>query len=415
MSENTNPWQIQLRAVKEVSEMMKLPPAFYEVVSRPKAILHVSLPVKMDDGSVRNFDAFRIHHNDARGPTKGGIRYHPHLDLDMEMALAAWMTWKCAVVDIPLGGAKGGITCDVKHLSRGELERLTRAYTAAIARFIGVDLDIPAPDVYTDPQIMAWIADEYYRCTGHITPGIITGKPVALGGSLGRAGATGRGSFLAATEASKVFGTPIQGGSVSIQGFGNAAYYAAVDFHNAGAKIVAASDTRGGVYNRGGIDPRKLIEHKRLTGSVVGFPGCSEIGSNEPLALDCDILVPAAMEGMITAKNARDVKAKLVVEAANGPTTPEADRILDEMGVKVLPDIYANAGGVTVSYFEWAQNRMGYYWTEDEVDERLGRVMKRSFKDVLEQAERLGVNMRYGAYALALGRVEEAMRLRGII
>jgi len=415
MNEKANPWQIQLQTVKKVSDLMNLEPAVYEVVSRPKAILQVSLPIKMDNGSVKSFDAFRIHHNDARGPVKGGIRYHPHLDLDTEKALAAWMTWKTAVANLPYGGAKGGIACDPKRMSKGELERLTRAYAAAIAWFVGVDLDIPAPDVYTDPQIMAWFADEYYKCTGRIIPGVITGKPIALGGSLGRTGATGRGCFLAAVEASKTFNIPIKGSAVSIQGYGNAAYYAAINFHEAGARVVAASDTKGGVYNKNGIDPMKLMEHKQKTGTVVGFPGCNEIDSNDPLTVDCDILVPAAMEDMITAKNAGDVKAKLIVEAANGPTTPEGDTILDESDVIVLPDIYANAGGVTVSYFEWVQNRMGYYWTEEEVDERLQRIMKQAFKDVHGQVQKYEVNFRYGAYALALSRVSEAMRLQGRI
>jgi len=415
MNGKSNPWELQLQTVKKVSELMNLEPAFYEVVSRPKAILRVSLSIKMDDGSVKSFDAFRIHHNDARGPVKGGIRYHPHLDLDTEKALAAWMTWKTAVVNLPYGGAKGGIVCDTKKLSKGELERLTRAYAAAIAWFVGVDLDIPAPDVYTDPQIMAWFADEYYKCTGKIIPGVITGKPIALGGSLGRTGATGRGCFLAAVEASKEFNIPIKGSAVSIQGYGNAAYYAALNFHDAGTRIVAASDTRGGVFNKDGINPRSLMEHKKKTGSVVGFPGCVDIDSMDPLTVDCDILVPAAMEDMITAKNAGEVKAKLVIEAANGPITPDGDMILDETGITVLPDIYANAGGVTVSYFEWVQNRMGYYWTEEEVDQRLQRVMKQAFRDVHEQAEKYKVNLRHGAYALAMGRVAEAMRLQGRI
>lgn len=415
MSERVNPWETQLRTVKEVSEITKLGSSFYEVVSKPKAILQVSLPIKLDDGSVKSFEAFRIHHNDARGPTKGGIRYHPELHLDTEKALAAWMTWKNAVVNIPYGGAKGGIVCDTKKLSKGELERLTRAYAAAIASFVGVDLDIPAPDAYTNPQIMAWFADEYYKCTGKIVPGIITGKPLALGGSLGRGGATGRGCFFAAAEASKTFGIPIKGSSVSIQGYGNAAYYAALNFHDAGARIVAVSDTKGGISNNDGIDPRRLMDHKQKTGTVVGFPGTKEIGSKDPLTVDCTILVPAAIENMIDNKNANDIKAKMIVEAANGPTTPEGDKVLDEKGIILLPDIYANAGGVTVSYFEWVQNRMGYYWTEEDVDQRLERIMKQSFMDLKKQADKYKISLRLGTYALALSRVAESMRLRGII
>ena len=414
-SRKPNIWELQLQFIKRVSDLMGLEPAFYEVVSRPKRILQVALPTKMDDGSVRTFEGFRIHHNDARGPTKGGIRYHPHLDLDTEKALAAWMTWKNAVVNLPFGGGKGGIACNPKRLSRGELERLTRSYAAAIARFVGVDLDIPAPDVGTNPQVMAWFVDEYYKVTGRIIPGVITAKPISLGGSLGRTAATGRGVFFAAVEASRAFDIPINGASVSVQGYGNVAYHAAINFHDAGARIVSVSDSRGGVYNREGIDPRKLMEHKKKTRSVSGFPGCEEIGTKGPLTVECDILVPAAMEDMITGENAGDVRAKLIVEGANGPTTPDGDKVLDEMGVIVIPDIYANAGGVTVSYFEWVQNRMGYYWTEEEVDRRLKRVMKQAFKDIHEQAEKYKVNMRYGAYALALGRVAEAMRLLGWI
>ncbi|RLI10635.1 glutamate dehydrogenase [Candidatus Bathyarchaeota archaeon] len=415
MSKKLSPWESQLVNIKKVSDLMGLEPAVYEVVSKPKAILQVSLPIKMDDGSVRSFQAFRIHHNDARGPTKGGIRYYPHLDLDTEKALAAWMTWKNAVVNLPYGGGKGGIACDPKKLSKGELERLTRAYAAAIAWFVGVDLDIPAPDVGTNAQIMAWFMDEYYKVTGRISPGVITAKPIVLGGSLGRTAATGRGVFFTAVEASKAFKIPIKGAAVSVQGYGNVAYHAALNFHDAGAKIVAASDSRGGVYNKDGIDPRKLMEHKKKTGSVKGFPGCEDIGTKDPLTVDCDILVPAAMENMITGENAGDVKAKMIVEGANGPTTPDGDGILNEKKIIVIPDILANAGGVTVSYFEWVQNRMGYYWTEEEVDQRLERVMKQAFKDVHEQAEKYKVNLRYGAYVLALGRVAEAMKLRGWI
>jgi len=410
-----NPWEEQLKVVKKVSEIMGLEPAFYEVVSRPKAILQVSLPIKMDDGSVRVFEAFRIHHNDARGPCKGGIRYHPHVDLDTEKALAAWMTWKCAVVNLPYGGAKGGIACNPKELSKGELERLTRAYAAAIAGFVGVDLDIPAPDVGTDAQIMAWFVDEYYKITGRIIPGVITAKPICIGGSLGRTAATGRGVFFTALEASKKYGIPIKGARVAIQGYGNVAYHSALNFYEAGAKIVAVSDSKGGIYCRDGLNPEKVMEHKRKTGTVSGFPGCEEIGSKGPLTVECDILVPAALENQLTGENAGDVKAKLIVEGANGPTTPEADKILEEKGVIVIPDILANAGGVTVSYFEWVQNRMGYYWTAEEVDERLRRVMTQAFKDVTEQAEKYEISPRYGAYALAFGRVAEAMRVRGII
>jgi glutamate dehydrogenase/leucine dehydrogenase len=415
MSEKLNPWEAQLTNLKHVSDLMNLDPAVYEVVSKPMAILQVSLPIRMDNGSIKSFQAFRIHHNNARGPCKGGIRYFPELNLDTEKALGAWMTWKNAVVNVPYGGAKGGIACDPKTLSQAELERLTRAYAAAIADFVGIDVDIPAPDVGTTPQIMAWFADEYYKISRRIIPGIITAKPVELGGSRGRTAATGRGCYFAAVEASRTFNIPIKGATVAVQGYGNAAYYSALNFHQGGAKLVAASDTRGGVYNADGIDPEKLMKHKAQTRSVVGFPGCETISSVDPLTVECDILVPAALENMITMENVADVKAQLIVEAANGPITPKADNVLDERGIICIPDILANAGGVTVSYFEWVQNRMGYYWTEAEVDQRLEKVMKTAFQDVYEYAKRYAVNLRYGAYALALDRVAEAMRLRGWI
>ena len=410
-----SPWETQLIIVKNTCDLMGLEPAVYEVVSHPKATLKVALPLKMDDGTVKVFEGVRIHHNDSRGPTKGGIRYHPNIDLDTEMALAAWMTWKNAVVALPYGGGKGGINCSPKTLSQGELERLTRMFAASIANFVGVDLDIPAPDVGTNAQIMAWFIDEYYKITGRITPGVITAKPISLGGSLGRTAATGRGCYFAAVEASKAYGIPIKGAKVSIQGYGNVALYAALNFHDAGAKIVSASDSKGGVYDPNGMDPRKLLDHKRRTGSVLGFPGSGDIGSSDPITVDCNILVPAALQNAITAENAGDVKAKLIIEGANGPTVPDADKILNEKGVTVVPDICANAGGVTVSYFEWVQNRQGYYWTEEEVDQRLERVMVKAFHDLKEQSEKYEVPLRAGAYALAIGRVAEAMRLLGRI
>jgi glutamate dehydrogenase len=415
MAEKLSPWEAQLVNVKNTCELMGLEPAVYEVVSHPKAILQVSLPLKMDDGTVKTFTGVRIHHNDARGPTKGGIRYHPHLDMDTEMALAAWMTWKNAVADLPYGGAKGGVNCDPKSMSMGELERLTRMFAGSIAQFVGVDLDIPAPDVGTNAQIMAWFVDEYYKYIGKITPGVITAKPIGLGGSLGRSTATGRGCYFVGVEASKTYNIPIKGSKVAIQGFGNVAKSAAFNYYDAGAKIVAASDSRGGVYSSDGIDPYKLIEHKVSTGRVSGFPGCEEVGPEGPLTSECDILIPAALQNALTGDNAGDVKAKLIVEGANGPTLPEADKVLEEKDIIVLPDICANAGGVTVSYFEWVQNRMGYYWTEEEVDQRLQRVMVKAFHDLKEQSDKYEVPLRTGAYALAIGRVAEAMRFLGRI
>ena len=415
MSKKLNPWKSQLINVKNTCDLMGLEPAVFEVVSHPKAVLKVALPLKMDDGTVKTFEGVRIHHNDARGPTKGGIRYHPQLDMDTEMALAAWMTWKNAVVDLPYGGGKGGINVDPKTLSPRELEALTRMYAASIAHFVGVDLDVPAPDVGTNAQIMAWFIDEYYKMTGRITPGVITAKPICLGGSLGRTAATGRGCYFAAVEASKVYDIPIKDAKVAIQGYGNVALYAAYNFVNAGAKIVSVSDSKGGVYDSKGMDPWKLKEHKDKTGSVVNFPDAKTIGSADPITMDCDILVPAALQNAITTENAGDVKAKLIIEGANGPTVPEADKILDDKGVIVVPDICANAGGVTVSYFEWVQNRQGYYWTEEEVDQRLERVMVKAFNDLKEQSDKYEVPLRTGAYALAIGRVAEAMRLLGRI
>jgi glutamate dehydrogenase/leucine dehydrogenase len=415
MSKKLSPWESQLLNVKSTCDLMGLEPAVYEVVSQPKAILKVALPLKMDDGTVKTFTGVRIHHNDARGPTKGGIRYHPHIDMDTEMALAAWMTWKNAVVDLPYGGGKGGINCDPKALSKGELERLTRMFAASIAYFVGVDLDVPAPDVGTNAQVMAWFIDEYYKVTGRITPGVITAKPLSLGGSLGRTAATGRGCYFAAVEASKAYDIPIKGAKVAVQGYGNVALYAATNFHDAGAKIVAASDSKGGVYSPEGINPYKLKEYKDKTGSVIGFPGTKQISSADPITVDCDILAPSALQNAITTENAGKVKAKLIIEGANGPTLPAADKILEEKGVIVVPDICANAGGVTVSYFEWVQNRMGYYWTAEEVDQRLERVMVKAFRDLKEQSDKYSVPLRTGAYALAIERVAEAMRLLGRI
>lgn len=415
MKEKTKIWEYQLQYLRNVSDLLGLEPAILEIVCKPKAILQVSMPVRMDDDSIKNFDGFRVRYNDALGPTKGGIRYYPGLDLETEKALAALMTCKNAVVNLPYGGAKGGIDCDPKKLSKRELERLTRAYAGAIYSFIGIDFDIPAPDLGTDSQTMAWFVDEYYKIKSKVVPGVITGKPIVLGGSQGRTSATGRGCFFVTVETSREHGFPIKGLAVSIQGFGNVAYHAALNFHEAGCKIVAVSDSTGGIYSKEGVDPRKLMEHKTKYGSVTGFPNSKKITSLDPLTVNCDILIPAALEGMITEKNAGDVKAKVVVEAANAPTTPEGDRVLNEKGVIVIPDILANAGGVTVSHFEWVQNRMGFYWTAEEVDQRLEQVMSQAFKEVYEQAKRYNTNLRMGAHALALGRVVEAMKLLGRI
>jgi glutamate dehydrogenase/leucine dehydrogenase len=409
------PWKAHLTNVKFACDIMDLEPEVFAVLSHPSEVLWVSLPLKMDDGSIRVYEGLRIHHNNARGPTKGGIRYHPRINMNIEKTLAALMTWKNAIVDIPFGGSKGSVNVDPDELSKGELERLTRMYAVKLSRFVGVNLDIPAPDVGTDSQIMAWFLDEYYKVTGQLTPGVITAKPLSLGGSLGRTEATGLGVFYAGVEASKEYNLPIKEASVSIQGFGNVAKYTAFNFYDAGAKIVAVSDSSGGIYNPDGFNPYKISEYKDDKGQVRGFPDTEEIGSKDPITIECDYMCPAAIENQITKENAEDVKAKIILEGANGPTTPEADRILEEKETVVIPDIYANAGGVTVSYFEWVQNRQGYYWSIKDVHDRLEDIMKRAFKDVKEKVEQYETGFRKGAYALAISRVTDAMRQRGII
>ncbi|MEM3703525.1 MAG: Glu/Leu/Phe/Val dehydrogenase [Candidatus Bathyarchaeia archaeon] len=419
-------YEESLKPLKEAAAILKLKPEMVETIANPERALIVSIPIKMDDGKVKTFIGYRVHHNTARGPAKGGIRYHPSVCLEEVKSLAFWMSIKNAVVGIPYGGGKGGITCNPKELSQNELERLTRYYAAAIAKFIGPDIDIPAPDVGTNAQIMGWFADEYYKITGKYEPGIITSKPLSIGGSVGRVAATGRGGFFITVEAARVFNLPLKGARVSIQGYGNVAQPIAQYLHEIGCKIVAVSDSVGGVYNQKGMHPIKLAEHKEKTRSVKGYPGSEEIGTTDPLTVDCDILIPAALENQITKENADKIKAKLIVELANGPTTPEADKILQEKGIIVLPDVLANAGGVTVSYFEWVQNRMGYYWTEEEVDEKLKKVMTTAFKEVYQTAKQHCVdtsfaaqqrllNLRTAAYVTAVKKIVEAMQALGRI
>ncbi|HEU5450812.1 MAG TPA: Glu/Leu/Phe/Val dehydrogenase, partial [Terriglobales bacterium] len=367
-----------------------------------------------DDGSVKVFEGYRVQHNSTRGPCKGGIRYHPEVTIDEVKALASWMTWKCATVNIPFGGAKGGITCDPRRMSKDELERLTRRYAYEISPFIGPDTDIPAPDVYTDGQVMAWIMDTYSMTRGHITPAVVTGKPVFLGGSQGRNEATARGCFFVIQAAAKVANIDLKKATVAIQGFGNAGSIAAELLHEYGSRIIAVSDSRGGIVSRKGLDIQKLIQHKEETGSVAGFAGSQPIRSDDLLQLDCDILIPAALENQITSRNADDIRARIVAEAANGPTTPAADKILHEKGIMVLPDILANAGGVTVSYFEWVQDLQELFWDEDDVNRKLEKVMVRAFDDVYKCATRHRVPMRMGAYITAIERVAAATRARGI-
>jgi glutamate dehydrogenase/leucine dehydrogenase len=368
----------------------------------------------MDNGQLRVFTGFRVQHNIARGPAKGGIRYHPNVTLDEVKALAAWMTWKTATVNIPYGGGKGGVICDPKKMSKAELERMTRRFASEILPIIGPDRDIPAPDVYTDAQTMAWIMDTYSMTVGHSSLGVVTGKPVSLGGSEGRNEATARGCLFVTEEACKSRKIPLRGATVAIQGFGNAGSIAARLFFEKKAKVVAVSDSRGGVYNSRGIDPIKAIRYKERAGTVVGMPGTSRISNDELLALKCDILIPAALENVITLDNADQIKAKIVAEAANGPTTPRADEILARKGIFLLPDILANAGGVTVSYFEWAQNLQGFFWKEDQVNAQLQGVMQKAYADVYEMSRKYRVHMRTAAYILAVGRVSEATLVRGL-
>ncbi len=385
-----------------------------EMIKYPERILMVSVPVRMDDGHIRRFEGYRVQHSQVRGPAKGGIRYHPQVTLDEVKALATWMTWKCAVVNIPFGGAKGGITCDPKHMSQGELERMTRRYTSAILPLIGPEQDIPAPDVYTNSQTMAWIMDTYSMTKGYPIPGVVTGKPISLGGSLGRNEATGRGVFYTIQSACEHLHMQLKGATVAVQGFGNAGSVAAQLLYEAGAKVIAVSDSTGCVYNKHGLDIHNLMHLKALTGKVEGFPEAENIGPAELLALECDILVPAALENAIRADNADAVRARIIAEAANGPLMPAADRILESKGVFIIPDILCNAGGVTVSYFEWVQDEQHLFWEAQDVYNRLERVMKTAFRDVLKIHEERNVPMRTAANMLGIGRVAEAVQIRGI-
>jgi glutamate dehydrogenase (NAD(P)+) len=414
IKEDLNSFRIAMRQFDYAAEKCGLEPGLCEILRRPRRALSLSLPVKMDDGSIRVFEGFRVQHNSARGPCKGGIRYHPNVTFDELKALAMWMTWKCAIVNIPFGGAKGGIVCDPHKLSRNELERLTRRYTYEISPLIGPDKDIPAPDVYTDAQVMAWIMDTYSMTHGSSAPGVVTGKPLFLGGSLGRNEATARGCLFVIRAACEVMGTKLNEATVAIQGFGNAGSIAARLLSQDGAKIIAISDSRAGVLNHSGLTVPELVAYKAKTGSVANFPGSKAISSEAVLELPCDILIPAALENQITLQNAERVQARVVVEAANGPTTPDADLVLHDRGIMVIPDVLANAGGVTVSYFEWVQDLQELFWDEDDVNRRLERIMVKAFADVHATARKHNVEMRTGAYILAIDRVANAMRTRGI-
>jgi glutamate dehydrogenase (NAD(P)+) len=412
--EDLNPFRIAQIQFDMAAEYLKLDPGLRQILRTPKRVMEVSVPVKMDNGQTKVFTGFRVQHNVSRGPAKGGLRYHPNVTLDEVKALAAWMTWKTATVNLPYGGAKGGIVCDPKRMSKGELERMTRRYAAEIQPIIGPEVDIPAPDVYTDSQTMAWIMDTYAMTVGHAEPGVVTGKPVSIGGSEGRTDATGRGVLYVVEEACKVKKINLRGASVAIQGFGNVGSAVARLFAERKAKIVAISDSRGGVHNPRGIDPLRALRYKERSGTVVGMPGASRISNDELLALKCDILVPAALENAITLHNADQIKAKIVAEAGNGPTTPHADEILSRKGIFVIPDILANAGGVTVSYFEWAQDLQGFFWQVAEVNSKLEFVMRRAFNDVHETMRKFHVYPRAAAYILAVGRVADATLVRGL-
>jgi len=408
-------YQTALAQFDKVAERLNLDPSLREVMRTPRRELTVNFPVKMDDGTIRVFTGYRVQHSTARGPAKGGIRYHPMVTLDEVKALAMWMTWKCAVVNLPYGGAKGGVAVDTKLLSETELERLTRRYASEIQIIIGPEKDIPAPDMGTDARIMAWIMDTYSMNQGYVVPGVVTGKPISVGGTRGRVDATGRGILYIAQEACRAHGMSLEGATVAVQGFGNVGSNAARLLRSQGCRLVAVSDASGGVYNPKGFEWHELQAIKEHGLSLSQASGdFDHITNAELLELPVDILVPAALENQITARNAPHVRAKIIIEGANGPTTPEADQILEENGVFVVPDILANAGGVVVSYFEWVQDLQSFFWEEEEVNLRLKRIMTRSFDEVYTLATREGVSMREAAYILALRREEEALRYRGI-
>lgn len=414
MKKKINPYEICVKQFNKVADKLELEPGIREFLIKPKRQLIVSVPVEMDDGSYKVFDGYRVQHNIARGPAKGGIRYHQNVTLDEVKALATWMTWKCAVVNVPYGGAKGGITCDPTKMSAREIERLSRRYTAEISIIIGPEKDIPAPDVNTNAQTMSWIMDTYSVLKGYSVPGVVTGKPLFIGGSLGRDAATGRGVMYVVREAVKCLGLQLNDMKVVVQGFGNVGSNAALLLEEIGCKIIGICDVYGAVYNKKGIDIKKAVDFVRSTGKVVGLPDTEPIDPAEFLSLECDILVPAALEGQITKDNADKIQAKIIAEGANGPTTPEADEILFDRGIFVIPDILANAGGVSVSYFEWVQDLMAHYWTEEEVNSKLEKIMKDAFKQVYDSATAQKTSMRDAAYMLAVARVAEATRIRGI-
>jgi len=414
VKETLNPFEIAQKQFDTAADHLKLESWLRDVLRRPKRQLIVSVPTKMDDGSIRVFEGYRVQHNLARGPAKGGIRYHPNVTLDEVKALASWMTWKCATVNIPFGGGKGGIICDPKKMSLHELEGMTRRYASEISVIIGPERDIPAPDVYTNAQTMAWIMDTYSMTVGSTQLGVVTGKPLQIGGSQGRSEATARGCQFVIRDACREKKVLLKGGRVAVQGFGNAGSVAARLLSEDGASIIAVSDSSGGIVNTRGLDIKKVQAHKDETGSLRGYREAEPISNEKLLELECEVLVPAALENQITVENAPRIRAKIVAEAANGPTTPGADEILSKNGVFLIPDILANAGGVTVSYFEWVQSLQAFFWEEAQVNHHLEKVMTRAFSEVLTIARKFNVHMRTAAYILAVGRVAEATRIRGI-
>lgn len=414
MGYGNNLWQEVLRELDEVAEKINLDPGIHGILRQPKRCLTVSIPVKMDDGRIKVFTGFRVQHNLARGPAKGGVRYHPDVTLDEIKALAMLMTWKCAVVGIPYGGAKGGVICDPKKLSCGEVEKLTRRYISEIVPIIGPEKDIPAPDVNTNPQVMAWMMDTFSMDVGYSVLGVVTGKPICIGGSPGRGAATARGVMVTIFSAAKKSSFDPLAQRFVIQGYGNVGKNLAYLLTHEGCKIIAVSDSKGGIYNPKGLDPFKISKAKEETGSVTGFKDADKITNKELLSLDCDLLVPAAVENQITKENANSMKAKLIVEASNGPTTYQADKILEDKGIFVVPDILANAGGVTVSYFEWVQGLQFYFWSEREVNLKLRDIMEKTFENVYRIRCEKKVSMRKAALMLAVEKVAEAAKIRGL-
>ena len=409
-----NPWLEAMEQLDRAAQKMNLEPYIVERLRHPKRILTVSIPVKMDNGTVKVFEGYRVQHNLDRGPAKGGIRYHPSVSMDEVKALAFWMTMKNAVVNLPYGGAKGGVICNPKEMSIGEIERMTRRYTAEISILIGPDKDIPAPDVNTNEQIMGWIMDTYSMTIGYSAPGVVTGKPLDVGGSLGRKEATGRGVFYVTRELSQLHGFDLKRAPVAVQGFGNVGMNAAKIFAEHGCKVVAVSDVEGGLYNEDGLDIEGIIEYRKKHATISKYPKAQHVDADEFVELPCDILIPAAMENTITHVNAPRIQAKYIVEGANGPTTNQADRILNKRGITVIPDILANAGGVTVSYFEWVQDIQAYFWGEKEVNAKLQDIIVKAFREIYQIHETERVDMRLAAFILGLRRLAQAVRIRGL-